>query len=142
MHPQETKGIIMSIDATEDWFGEDSATFGDRLAGAREAAGLSRDELAEQLGVQPESLDAWENDLREPRANRLNMVSGLLGVSLRWLLTGTGEGPDAPQDGQTLPADTLALLAEIRKVRSEMAQSAERLGQLEKQLRARLQAAQ
>ncbi len=128
----------MTTDATDDWFGEDAATFGDRLAGAREAAGLSRDDLAEQLGVLPDSLDAWENDLREPRANRLNMLSGLLGVSLRWLLTGVGEGPDAPEDGGAVPKDAAAILSDIRKVRSDMAHSAEKLGQLEKKLRASL----
>lgn len=130
----------MAIDATEDWFGEDAATFGDRLAGAREAAGLSQDALAEQLGVQIDSLDAWENDLREPRANRLNMLSGLLGVSLRWLLTGIGEGPEAPEEADALPSDAAAILSDIRKVSIEMAQSAEKLGQLEKKLRAALRA--
>ena len=38
---------------SEDWYGEASATFGDRLAGAREAAGLSQEALAAKLGVMP-----------------------------------------------------------------------------------------
>lgn len=130
----------MTNDMQDDWYGEEAATFGDRLAGAREAAGLDQGALAEQLGVPVESVEAWENDLREPRANRLQMLSGLLGVSLRWLLTGTGNGPDAPTDAQALPSDAVAILGEIRKVRVDLANSSERLGQLEKQLRAALKA--
>lgn len=130
----------MTNDMQDDWFGEDAATFGDRLAGAREAAALSQVELAEQLGVPLESVEAWENDLREPRANRLQMLSGLLGVTLRWLLTGTGNGPDAPEDAASLPADAVTILGEIRKLRVDLANSSERLGQLEKQLRAALKA--
>ena len=35
----------------EDWFGPDAATFGDRVAGAREAAGMTQAQLARRLGV-------------------------------------------------------------------------------------------
>ena len=35
-----------------DWFSEKSATFGDRVSGAREAVGLSQKELAAHLGRQ------------------------------------------------------------------------------------------
>ena len=59
-----------------DWFGAETATFGDRLAGAREAAGLSQEELATRLGVRLETLEAWEDDLADPRANRLQMLAG------------------------------------------------------------------
>ena len=34
-----------------DWFSEETATFGDRLAGAREGAGLSQKDLASRVGV-------------------------------------------------------------------------------------------
>ena len=57
-----------------NWFSDEAATFGDRLAGAREAAGHTQDTLATQLGVEVTSVDAWENDLREQRANRLQML--------------------------------------------------------------------
>ena len=123
----------MENDAHKDWFSEDAATFGDRLAAAREAAGLDQSALAEQLGVQVDTVDAWENDLREPRANRVQILSGLLGVTLTWLLTGTGEGPSA--DDAELPKSSADILAQIRQVRAAMSQNAERLGQLEKQLR-------
>lgn len=126
--------------AETGWFSEDAATFGDRLAGAREAAGHSQAELAGQLGVKAVTVEAWENDIKEPRANRVQMLAGLLGVSLRWLLTGAGEGPDAPTEVDAIDADVEMLLSEIRKVRADMAKSSEKLGQLEKRLRGLLRA--
>lgn len=121
-----------------DWFSAETATFGDRLAGAREAAGLDQKALAEKLGVKLNVIVSWENDLKEPRANRLQMVSGILGVSMSWLLTGAGEGPEAPEDLGGVSLDVLDLLAELRAVRSEVAQSGEKLARLEKRLRAAL----
>lgn len=122
----------------QDWFGAETATFGDRLAGAREAAGLDQKGLASKLGVKPAVIAAWEDDLKEPRANRLQMVSGILGVSMTWLLTGAGEGPEAPDDASPMTDDLVDLLAEMRGLRSQMVQSAEKLGRLEKRLRTAL----
>ena len=70
-----------------DWYSDDAATFGDRLAAARENAGLSQKGLAEKLGVSHKIVRAWEDDMKEPRANRLQMLSGMLNVSLTWLLS-------------------------------------------------------
>lgn len=117
------------------WFSEDAATFGDRLAGARDAAGLSQAALAKQLGVKLSTMDAWENDVKEPRANRLQMLSGMLGVSLVWLLTGEGEGPEEPAALLTDDADIATILGHMRRLRAEMAKSAQDMGRLEKQLR-------
>ncbi len=123
------------------WYSEETATFGDRLAGAREAAGLDQRALAEKLGVKTTVISGWENDIKEPRANRLQMVSGILGVSMTWLLTGEGDGPDAPDDINVLSNDVLDMLAEMRSLRSQIAQSGEKLGRLEKRLRTALKAA-
>jgi len=64
-----------------DWFGPESATFGDRVAGAREAAGMTQAQLARRLGIKKTTLSGWEQDLSEPRANRLSMMAGLVNVS-------------------------------------------------------------
>ncbi|WGT49379.1 MULTISPECIES: helix-turn-helix domain-containing protein [Thioclava] len=118
----------------DDWYGEASATFGDRLAGAREAAGLSQEDLATQLGVRLETLQAWEEDVLEPRANRLQMLSGMLNVTLMWLLTGSGEGLDGPpEQGEDAKAER-ALVREIREVRSGLEELDVRLARLEKRL--------
>lgn len=86
------------VDAPDDeYFGEDAATLGDRLAAARQRAGLTQTELALRLGVGKKVISAWENDRSEPRANRLSLLAGLLGVSVSWLLTGAGEGVEAPE---------------------------------------------
>ena len=121
---------------TDNWYAEDAATFGDRLAAARETAGLSQSELAKRLGVKTSVVQAWEDDLKEPRANRLQMLSGMLNISLSWLLTGHGDGVDGPlEDHGPTDHSMQLLLADLRALRAEMTQSAERMGQLEKRLR-------
>lgn len=119
-----------------DWFSEETATFGDRLAGAREGAGLSQKDLASRVGVRTLTIIAWENDAKEPRANRLQMLAGILGVSLSWLLTGKGDGPDGPADMSELPADLNILLADLRELRAQMSRSADKMAQIEKRVRA------
>ncbi|WP_377512515.1 helix-turn-helix domain-containing protein [Octadecabacter sp. R77987] len=129
---------VMEKSDDAGWFSEETATFGDRVAGARESTGLSQKALAKKLGIKLGTLRNWEEDLNEPRANKLQMLAGVLGVSMSWLLTGNGTGPDAPMDADEAQADIAGILAEMRGLRTQMTQSAERLGQLEKRLRAAL----
>ena len=132
-----TETEINAEDA-QNWYSEDAATFGDRLAAAREAAGLGQKEMAERIGVKFGTYRNWEDDASEPRANRLTMLAGMLGVSMRWLMTGEGEGPDLEPEG-TVSVDVQAILAEMRELRVQMQRSSVRLGQLEKRLRKTLQ---
>lgn len=124
----------------EDWYGPDAATFGDRLAAARENAGMTQAQLARRLGVKPSTLRGWEQDISEPRANRLSMMAGLMGVSIMWLLNGEGDGLDA-SDNAGMDEDTEAVLREMRELRAMLVHSSERLGRLEKRLRTMLKAA-
>jgi transcriptional regulator with XRE-family HTH domain len=117
------------------WFDADVATFGDRLAGAREAAGLSQEQLAKRLGVRLTTVQAWEDDASEPRANRLQMMAGMLNVSIRWLLTGEGEGLDAPASPGTLSDTAQAALKDLGRIRAQMLALATEMGQMEKRLR-------
>lgn len=71
----------------------DTDTLGGRLSRARDAAGLSASQLARRIGVQSSTIQAWESDRSQPRANRLSMLAGVLDVSLSWLLHGVGTGP-------------------------------------------------
>jgi transcriptional regulator with XRE-family HTH domain len=119
------------------WFADDVATFGDRLLAAREAAGLGQAELATKLGVRDKTLAAWEEDLAEPRGNRLQMLAGMLNVSLRWLLTGIGDDLDEPgtAPGLTLPArlvlaDITRIKTDLRKLVSDLEQAEDRLNLL------------
>ena len=119
-----------------DWYGAETATFGDRVAGARESVGIGQPELARRLGVKVKTLRDWENDLAEPRANKLQMLAGLLGVSIMWLLNGEGDGIEPPVAGENeTPEHLRDLLVELRAVRADMEQSAERVGRIEKRLR-------
>jgi len=128
----------MNAQTDEDWFDPDATTFGDRVAGAREQAGMTQSELAKRLGVKLKTLKSWENDLSEPRANKLSMMAGMLNVSLLWLLSGEGDAPESPEQAVKLSSDVTDLLGEIREIRTQLALSTDRLDRLEKSLRAQL----
>ena len=122
----------------DNWYGPDTATFGDRVAAAREAAGMTQKQMARRLGVKNATVRDWEDDLSEPRANKLSMMAGLLGVSIVWLLTGEGDGVAPPVDEAPISPDINALLVEIRDLKTQIGAAADRLGRLEKSLRMKL----
>lgn len=114
------------------------ATLGDRLVAAREAQGMSVAQLSKRLGVNSQTLVRWEDDRAEPRANRLQMLCGILNVSLMWLMTGQGDGGadvaefDAKSEQPEVISDIIADLAALRVDQQLLA---ERAGRLEKRLR-------
>ena len=124
--------------ANDDWYSEETATFGDRLAGAREVTGMDRKAMAKRMGVKLKTIAAWEEDLSEPRANKLQMLAGVLNVSLVWLLTGAGEGVAAPDEDVVISPDIQSVLSEIRALKVQISHSADKLGRLEKALRGHL----
>ncbi|WP_415184966.1 helix-turn-helix domain-containing protein [Phaeovulum sp.] len=123
----------MEAETTAGWFSGAAATFGDRLEGAREAAGMTQEALARRLGVRLTTLQAWEGDAADPRANRLQMLAGMLNVSLMWLLTGEGDGIDGPKPAPT-EMSLAAVLAEVRALRAGLSGLDGRLERLEKRL--------
>ena len=125
-------------DDAQDWYGPDAATFGDRVAAAREQAGMTQGQLAKRLGVKLKTLKDWEQDISEPRANRLSMMAGLLNVSFMWLLNGEGEGVSNPEDDTTIAPEINDILIEIREMKATMKTQADKLGRLEKKLRLKL----
>ncbi len=108
----------------------DADTLGGRLSRARDAAGLSTAGLARRLGVQTSTVQAWENDRSQPRANRLSMLAGVLDVSLSWLLHGVGEGPS--EDGPAGPADAVTI--QLERLKRLHLQTAEVIRQIERDL--------
>jgi HTH-type transcriptional regulator, cell division transcriptional repressor len=103
-----------------------------------------REELAQAAGREADTLGAWEDDVAEPRGNKLQMVAGMLNVSIRWLLTGVGEGVDPPSDATldpALAAHVTEALTEVQNLRMQLSASADRLGTVEARLRALLKAA-
>lgn len=121
----------MSETSEFNWYSNEAATFGDRVAAARETQSMTQKELARRLGIAQKTLEGWENDVAEPRANKLQMLAGVLNVSMPWLLT--GEGPGLESD--PVAADIAGLMSEMRTLRTEMLNSAERLGRIEKRLK-------
>jgi transcriptional regulator with XRE-family HTH domain len=128
----------MAKTSEEGWFSAEVSTFGDRLAGAREAAGMTQSDLSRRLGVKLATVQGWEDDQLDPRANKLQMMAGMLGVSIRWMLTGEGDGPDGADTGIT--PDLRAALGEVRALAVEQARLADRLARAEKKLRKALEA--
>jgi transcriptional regulator with XRE-family HTH domain len=88
---------------------ENDDTLGGRLSSALDAAGISAESLANQLGVRQETVVAWESDRSEPRPSRLVDIAGILGVSPMWLMTGAGEGPGELNDERVLEAVRIEL---------------------------------
>ena len=124
-------------DGDQDWYAPEIATFGDRLTAAREATDMTLESLAKRLGVKPSTLRKWEDDLSEPRANRLSILAGLLNVSMMWLINGEGEGVDNP-DVEPVPEDITDIILEIRELKSDLHAKAEQMARLEKRLRTML----
>jgi len=126
------------ISPNTGWYSDKAATFGDRIAAAREADGTTQGELAARLGIKEKTIRSWENNMSEPRANKLQMLAGLLNVSMRWLLTGEGNGVTPPDETLTVGPDVVTLLAEMRDLRDQTVKLGDTIGQLEKRLRAAL----
>lgn len=121
-----------------NWYAELHATFGDRLEAARNAAGMTTAGLAAVLGVQKKTIEAWEADRSEPRANRLQMLAGAVGVPLVWLMTGAGEVPRTV-DAEPLPESARAALDELAQLRRSALALAEEAVQMEQRVRSLLQ---
>ena len=118
----------------QNWYAPEIATFGDRMTAAREAAGMTQEVLAKRLGIKKTTLRNWENDVAEPRANRLSMLAGMLNVSMMWLINGEGQGIDNP-DVEPMPTEITDIIHEIREIRADLHRKAEQMALLEKRLR-------
>jgi transcriptional regulator with XRE-family HTH domain len=80
-------GQNVSTFATDD-------TIGGRISLARDALNMSVEDISRIVGVTQETWQNWENDRSAPRADQLDVIAGTLQVSLAWLLSGRGVGPD------------------------------------------------
>ena len=121
-----------------DWYGPETAPFGDRLSAAIEKSGMTQKLVAKRLGIKVATLKSWEQDISEPRANRLSMLAGLLGVSIMWLLHGEGDGVEHSDNETQVTPEINDLLFEVRALQTGLLSSADKLAKLEKQLRSKL----
>lgn len=104
---------------------------GPRIRVARENAGLSIDETARRLGVTAATLEAWETDQEEPRANRLVTLAGVLKVSLAWFLEGR---EDQQMSAAETPPEHEALRAQLEEIRSQLDEVLALVSDMEAQL--------
>jgi transcriptional regulator with XRE-family HTH domain len=101
-------------------------TTGDRLAKARRHAGLSRDDMADYLGLTPQAIGNYELDKRPIKVGMVRLWAMRCGVDFEWLRTGEeprGKGPrgadklgDQPQHGSRCRADNVRRLP-VRVIR-------------------------
>ena len=68
-------------------------TIGKRISEYRKKKYLKQDELAEMLGVSPQAVSKWENDLSCPDISLLPELSRILGVSIDEIVQGKKEEP-------------------------------------------------
>lgn len=80
----------------------DGDTLGGRIWRARDALGLSLEELASRIGLPEEAVSGWERDHAEPDTKALFMLAGVLSVSPSWLIAGIGEAPAEPASDELL----------------------------------------
>jgi transcriptional regulator with XRE-family HTH domain len=108
---------------------DDGVGIAGRIREARLALNLTEEDLANRLGVGPETVTEWESGDRDPRSNRVIMLAGVLGVSAHWLLDGSADvGPAERSE----PAE--ALRAQIESVRMKMGELESLIADMETQL--------
>ncbi len=69
---------------------EQEKTLGARIAAYRKEKGMTQDELAERVGVSPQAVSKWENDLTCPDIMMIPKLAKLFDISSDTLLTGEG----------------------------------------------------
>lgn len=115
----------------DDELPDTTADIGSRITQAREAAGMTQQELAEHIGVRQEAVRRWERGSTSPRANRLDTIAGLLGVSISWLMIGRGDAPSQGADLDGIRDDLVAVRHALQQVLRDVDSLAVRLGGLE-----------
>ena len=101
-------------------------TPGGRLTKARLARDLSALEIAQQLGLDEETILEWEADRSEPLAHLQIRLAGLLGVQPAWLIEGRGDLPETV----SAQVDIAACQAEIAELRRQLQLANQQLDKL------------
>ena len=71
-------------DIMNDWYGPDAATFGDRVAAARESAGMTQGQLARRMGVK---VLRFSVGFGKALFKRTHGRVGKAGIDIPWLFT-------------------------------------------------------
>ena len=96
-------------------------TFGEKLQGLRQKAGMSQDALAEKLDVSRQAVSRWERDETMPETEKVVALADLFGVTTDYLLRpdqGKQEKQQPERPRQTAPQrdwiDKLGYLAKTK----------------------------
>lgn len=73
-------------------------TLGWRIKMALAHGNVSRDRIAEQLGVNKATVTRWSSDAGVPKRAFLAQIALATGVDMEWLETGRDDGPDGGDD--------------------------------------------
>ena len=79
-------------------------------------------------------VEAWESDADAPRANRIQLLAGLLNVSIVWLISGEGNGTGHVADTHERPTGVNDALGEISQLKATLSGALDKLEKLEKRL--------
>ena len=82
---------------------------GRNIARLRLSQGMTQERLAQRMGVTPQAVSKWENDLNYPDVAALPALAALLGTSVDSLLTVPDNGAEAePEDAVPTRVDLAA----------------------------------
>jgi transcriptional regulator with XRE-family HTH domain len=106
---------------------------GMRIAIARKEKKLSREELANRMGIKSGTVKLWEDGRRAPRTNQLLTLCGLLDVTTHWLLEGRVD------EAMTHHGDAAyALHGRVQHMKATLEDLSRQIDELDKILDARL----
>jgi len=97
-------------------------TFGEKLQGLRQRAGMSQDALAEKLDVSRQAVSRWERDETMPETEKVVALAELFGVTTDYLLRQQTEekretGTAAPPSGEPQKHDWVEKLGYFAKTK-------------------------
>ncbi|SFP68153.1 DNA-binding transcriptional regulator, XRE-family HTH domain [Oscillibacter sp. PC13] len=98
---------------------QEEMTFGEKLQGLRQKAGLSQDTLAEQLEVSRQAVSRWERDETMPEPEKIVALADLFAVTTDYLLRRTEqwETPQQPSRERRSGRDIMDRLGYLAKTR-------------------------
>lgn len=75
-------------------------SIGNRISQSRKEKGITQEEIAHKLGVSPQAVSKWENDISYPDITLLPKIAEMLGVTVDELLSG-----ETKKDTRVLPEE-------------------------------------
>lgn len=105
---QENNAPVINEEVSEAF------TLGQKIAEGRKKCGYTQEEFSELLGVTPQAVSKWENDVSCPDIQLLPKISQLLNISIDELLGNTQKKPEEPK-AKTIDTSKLSFTINITK---------------------------